>query len=407
LRIKGRPPKGGIVAGRFSRKARAALLVAAFGAGGALAQQDGPAGISVEPFMIYPALDVAVGHDDNLYSSDLNKRSSSLITIAPSVRVEGRPGPHRLNLLLGYTAGRYGDSGDDNYDDYQLAANALAVFSARTDLKLRADYLYGHDPRGSTDRPFGNEPDEYINAGAQGTFGYGAPGARGRLELSGGLYTRQYQNNRIFTEASDRDTGTAGAMFLWRVAPKSQLLAELEGRRIDYDQASSTLDSDETRFYLGARWDATAATSGTAKIGWLKKDFDSPLREDVSTGSWLVSVRWSPLTYSVFDFDTSRQTEESTGVGDTILSSIYNALWTHSWSSRVRSQVLVGWRNDEFRGAAVSREDDIATLGLRLHYQFRRWLRLSAEYTFTDRDSNDPTVVYQRNLILFSVGATL
>jgi len=109
----------------------------------------------------------------------------------------------------------------------------------------------------------------------------------------------------------------------------------------------------------------------------------------------------------VFDFNTSRQTNESTGVGDTIVSSIYNVLWTHSWTSRVRSQVLAGWRNDDFRGAGVTREDDIATLGLKMHYQFRRWLRLGAEYTYTDRDSNDPSVIYQRNLILFTVGATL
>jgi hypothetical protein len=42
-----------------------------------------------------------------------------------------------------------------------------------------------------------------------------------------------------------------------------------------------------------------------------------------------------------------------------------------------------------------------------MYYQFRRWLRLGAEYTYTDRDSNDPTVIYQRNFILFTIGATL
>ena len=36
-----------------------------------------------------------------------------------------------------------------------------------------------------------------------------------------------------------------------------------------------------------------------------------------------------------------------------------------------------------------------------------RWLRFSAEYSYTDRDSTDSTVNYQRNFILFTVGATL
>jgi len=81
---------------------------------------------------------------------------------------------------LAYNAGRYSRASADDYDDYQIAANGLAVFSARTDLKLHAEYLYGHDSRGSTDRPSAETPDEYANAGAEATFGYGAPGARGR-----------------------------------------------------------------------------------------------------------------------------------------------------------------------------------------------------------------------------------
>jgi hypothetical protein len=281
------------------------------------------------------------------------------------------------------------------------------VFSARTDFKARAEYVYGHDARGSTDRPAAATPDEFVNAGAEATFGYGAPGARGRLEANGGFYSRQYQNNRLFTEASDRDTGILGGTFFWRVAPRSQLFLQGDWRRIDYDQPASTQDSDERRVYVGARWDATALTSGSAKIGWLKKDFAFDPRQDVSTGSWEASVRWSPLTYSVFDFNTSRQTQESTGVGDVIVSSIYNVKWTHSWNARVRSEVLAGWTNDDFRGAGVSREDDTGTLGLRLNYQFRRWLRFAAEYTYTERDSNEPVVVYKRNYVLFTVGATL
>jgi polysaccharide biosynthesis protein VpsM len=395
------------VAGWVSGGLRATVLVAALAAGAAQAQQEGPAGIPAGPLMIYPGIDLGLGYDDNLYSSEINKRSSGLTLLSPSLRVEGRPGPHRFDLSAAYNAGRYSRSSADDYDDYAINANGLAVFSARTDLKLHAEYTYGHDARGSTDRASADSPDEYVNSGGEGTFGYGAPGARGRLELNAGLYSREYQNNRTFTEASDYNTGIFGGTFLWRVAPKSQLLMQAERREFDYDQQTSTLDSHETRLYVGARWDATALTSGSAKIGILKKDFDADPRQDFSTASWEVGVRWSPLTYSVFDLNTSRQTNESTGVGDTIVSSIYNLLWTHSWSSRVRSQVLAGWRNDDFRGAGVTREDDIATLGLRMHYQFRRWMRLGAEYTYTDRDSSDPSVIYQRNFILLTVGVTL
>jgi hypothetical protein len=386
---------------------RLAFAIAWLCAGAAAAQQDGPAGIVADPVTIYPGIDLGLGYDDNLFSSEILKKSSAFAILSPWIRLEGKPTPHRFDLAFRYDAGRYEDSSPDDYDDYSLLANGHAVFSARTDLKAHAEYVYGHDPRGSTDRPAAATPDEFVNAGAEATFGYGAPGARGRVEANGGFYSREYQNNRTFTEASDRDTGIVGGTFLWRVAPRSQVFVQGDWRRIDYALPTSTQDSDETRAYVGARWEATALTSGSAKVGWLKKDFELDPRQDVSTGSWEVGVRWSPLTYSVFDFNTSRQTQESTGVGDVIVSSIYKLVWTHSWSARLRSEVLAGWTNDDFRGEGVTREDDIGSLGFRLHYQFRRWLRFAAEYTYTDRDSTDPTVIYQRNFVLFTVGATL
>jgi hypothetical protein len=395
-----------MVTGKSFRGLRIVVLVASLGASAAAAQ-DGPAGLSVEPFLIYPGIDLGVGYDDNLYSSEINKRSSSFLLVSPYVRLEAKPEPHRFDLSVSYNAARYSRTSADDYDDYRIAANGLAVFNARTDLRAHAEYFYGHDARGSTDRPSGDSPDEFVNSGAEATFGYGAPGARGRLEVNGGFYTREYQTNREFTQASDHDTSIAGGTFFWRVAPKSQLLFQAERRYFEYPLQSSTLDSHETRVYVGARWDATALTSGSAKLGWLKKDFDHDPRQDFSTGSWEVAVRWSPLTYSFFDLSTSRQTNESTGVGDTIVTSRVAVVWTHSWSSRVRSQVLGSWTSDDFRGEGVTREDGTGSLGLRLNYQFRRWLRFAAEYTYTDRDSNDPVVVYQRNLILFTIGATL
>jgi hypothetical protein len=227
------------------------------------------------------------------------------------------------------------------------------------------------------------------------------------VELNGGYSSRTYQNNRESTAANDHDTGILGGTFLWRVAPKTQLLFQGEWRPIDYDQPTSTLDSDETRYYVGARWDATALTSGSAKFGVLKKDFRSDQREDFNTSSWEVGVRWSPLTYSVFDLNTARQTEESTGLGDTIVSTRNLLTWSHSWSRRVRTQILAGWTHDDYRGEGVTRDDDTGSLGLRLYYQFRRWLRFGAEYTYTDRDSSDSVFDYQRNTFSLTLSATL
>jgi hypothetical protein len=147
----------------------------------------------------------------------------------------------------------------------------------------------------------------------------------------------------------------------------------------------------------------TTAPSSSA----VEKNFDNSARKDYSSFAWEAAVRWSPLTYSVFDFVTSKTPSESTGVGDAVIGKLYSATWSHAWSSRLRSQVLASYRADDFLDATPNRNDDTATFGARLKYDFRRWLILGAEYTHTNRDSNQGIYDYKRNLYLLTVGATL
>ena len=379
-----------------------------FASGSALAQDEGgPGGFPVGPMTVYPGIDLAIGHDDNLFLQPTGTRSSSFTVVSPYVRAEAKPGPHKFDIGLRIDDGRYQSSAADNYTDYSLLSNGDLVFSGRAGLKLRAEHRHGHDPRGSTDRAIAGVPDEYDNTGIDGVLRYGAPGARGRVEVDAGTFARRYTNNRLTTDAADRDTGQLGGAFYWRVMPRTEVLAQVGFRGIDYRLAASTLDSTESRYLVGVKWEATAKTTGTAKFGRMKKDFDSALRQDFSGSAWDVGVRWSPLTYSVFDFVTSKSTGESTGVGDTVVAKNYGLTWSHAWSLRLRTQALASYRTDTYTGAGVSREDDNTSWGFRVDYDFRRWLRFGAAYTNFDRDSNTPGFDYKRNLLLFTVGATL
>ena len=313
---------------------------------------------------------------------------------------------NRTTLAL--FAGTSNDHNQIHIDtDYALIGTGDMVFSGRTGLKLRAEYKHGHDPRGSTDRGVSASPDEFDNTGVSGVFRYGAPGARGRIEIDGSAFDRRYTNNRVSTAGSDRTTAGLGGTFFWRVMPRTELLAQVSHTNIDYQLATSTQDSTETRYLVGVKWEATAATTGTAKFGRQTKKFDAAGRQNFSGNSWDVGVRWSPLTYSVFDFVSSKQAAESTGVGDAVVGKNYGVTWSHAWSSRLRTQALASFRNDAFAGAGVTRKDDTTSFGLKVAYDFRRWLRLGAEVTHTERESNGVDLNYKRNLLLFTVGATL
>jgi hypothetical protein len=154
------------------------------------------------------------------------------------------------------------------------------------------------------------------------------------------------------------------------------------------------------------KWEATAATTGFFKIGVTQKKFDT-LGTTARGGIWEGAVRWSPLTYSVVDLTTGRSFNDAQGgVGaSTIKENYYRARWTHDWTERIRSEVSGGYLTDDYTG--LGRNDKIGNAGLKLTYEMRRWLTLGAEYMYTERTSNQNVFDYKKNLILFSVRATL
>jgi hypothetical protein len=370
--------------------------------------QSGRSGIPVGSMTAYPGVDIAVGHDYNVTLQSTNPISSPVVIIAPYIILEGRRGQHLFDFRYHGKTARYSDSPDDNYNNNAFQTNARLKFGVRNDVALRFDLIYGSDPRGSTDRPITNSVDRYRETGLMGRYGYGARGAKGRLEFDAEYVQKRYTNNPQAAGESDVDRTALGAAFYWRVKPKTRLLFQGRYRDFNYvNNPGSTLSSNEEVIYVGAQWDATAKTSGFAKFGYMWKNFASPTQQNDSTGSWDVGIRWSPRTYSVFDLSALQTFRESTGVGDSIVERRAGIGWTHAWNSRLSHNLTYAHIRDTYLGDGTNRRDDTDAIGAKIHYQFRPWARFGAEYTYTNRDSNDPQYPYRRNVIFFTLGLSL
>lgn len=354
------------------------------------------------PFYLTPYVGVAIGRDDNLFLANTNEKSSSVFIFSPGFALDARSSKGVFQLKYQGQVGRYGQSDDDNYVDHTTRAMFDMAFDRRNFLRLGLEYIRSHDPRGSTDRPVAGRPDVYRMVTPSAVYAFGAPGAPGRVELYASEVDKRYLNNRATTETSDREARELGGAFYWRVAPKTYVLAEVRDTEISY-RLPSAASGDERRYYGGVSWEATAATTGTLKAGRLVRKFD--VGDEDSSTSWEGIVSWSPRTYSKFDFYTSRQSTESTGLGRYILSSIGGVSWNHAWSSFLSTGVDFRYQKDDYRG--FDRKDEISSLGLRAGYKFRRWLTIGAEYTYTTRDSNSPTFEYDKNLYLLTATASM
>jgi hypothetical protein len=410
---------------RISPLFGAMLASLAFGASGAFAQatapvkptyeipggeskarEDGPRGILLQDGVsLFPSLGLSYGRDSNLFLTRLAPTSSNKTSIAPGLKLQALSSSSVFTFDYTSDSAKYESSSADNYSDYHLGGVGEMSFGSRVGLRLGVEDNKGHDPRGSTDRGLSARPDVFSNSGFNGLFAYGGNDANGRVELEAGSYNKRYKNNRATTFGSDRDTTNFGGRFFARVASKTHLLVEATQDKFDYKSTSSLFDSKERRFLVGVTWEATAATSGTVKVGQIRKDFTSSIIKDFSGTGWDAVVQWAPQSYSRLDLFTTKSFIESTGLGDFILSKNYGVSWSHDWNSRFYTVASASRKKDDFVGGA--RNDTTDSVGVKVNYKVQRWLTFGGEFTNADRDSNNAAFKYKRNIYSLTLGATL
>src|SRR4030095_10691255 len=359
--------------------------------------------IEAGPVFIYPYLGVGVGYNDNLTGALNNRISSWFVLVSPRVRADVKSGGNTYALTYSGNFGHYLSSSANDFNDQALVATSSNQFTASADLQAAAFYMVKEDPSGSIDRSFNIIPFSWHGAGAIATFGYGAPSAQGRLELDLGATDKRYTNEREITQALDVSTWNAAGRFFYRIAPELRLLAEIRDTGFDYH--SSPLDTSEQRYLLGATWYATAITSGTLKVGYATKSFKQEGLPGYSGVTAEAAVRWLPRTYSTVDLVAVYGPSLSEGNGIFTVDTTLGASWEHYWKSYFLTRVFATYVNSDLQG--ISRSDRVSRAGIGAYFDIRSWLRIGADYSHENRSSTDSAFNFSRNVVIFSIAATL
>lgn len=389
-----------------------------FGAGGAASRgaQGLPGALMTAPvkgravvfdngIFLYPALAIGIGYNDNVLGTRSNTEESMFYSVRPEFVAEMKHAGDRYTFSYQGNYVSYADVPSDNYFNHDLWAAMDKYLDSRMRFGVGAGYIERSDSRGSTDRPAGSEPDHWHAPVARFLGVYGAEGAMGRVELEAMTMAKRYDNNRVFTTASDIDINMVSGRFYYRFMPRTSALFEVRNTVNDYTLSTSTQDNTDRRYYVGLTWDATAKTTGTLKVGSAKKDFDSSARPDDSMFSWEAGVRWAPLTYSTVDLLSSRGPIDGTGLGNLIVNTGTTVVWTHRWSGLMSSRLLAGRVSSKYSG--VARQDDATNLGFGIFREIGFNYRLGLDWSRLDRDSNQNAYDFKRNTVMLTLEGIL
>lgn len=402
----------------------AVVVAASVGASSAAFALD-PQSIRVsDGVMFTPTLKLQHGHNNNLYGTKNDAKSTRFTVVEPSFTLSLDRAKSAYQLKYVMSSKNYHSANDNSHIDHHLTAKSGFEFNARNRLMLEAGYHKLQSTTSDSSKNTGKN-DKWNTKNIGGVYTFGAREARTQVDFGLKYDELRYDNSRKdgngvrLNKGSERDA-TAGVITgYYAVAPKTKLL--LEGRYTDYDYTSNdNRDSKNKALLAGVTWEATAKTTGTVKIGREKKDYKKSAYSDKSTGMWEAGITWAPRTYSTFSLNTRRAFDEGNtytvadgGIydGEHISSSIKTAShtlgWNHAWMDRLSSNVSFNYTDRDYQGDQAGREDTLKRYSLGLTYEVRRWLDIGVGYTYADNDSNRNNHDYKRNVYSVTFNASL
>ena len=373
-----------------------------------------PANLNWGSVYVTPTLDTRLEYVDNLFRTPDDKKETGLSVIEPKVQAWLQNGLNTYSIDYKLTDWRYFDSSDDDFTDHQVNIDVHHEFNAKNVWNIYGEYWDAHEERG-TGLSEGvaeniDEPVEFVRETYGTDYTFGNRESKGRVILDAKYRDVEYQNFRDDTQYRDYDSNRLKGTFFWKVGAKTDVLAEVQYEEVRYDlidplRPGGSFDSDEYNYFLGVSWDPTAKTSGTIKLGNFDRSYESDRREDDDGFSWEVDVSYKPRSYSVFKLTSSRFSQETNGIGDSVNTQETRLDWDHNWSARHSTRLSGLFRNEDYSG--TDRQDDLYGFEAVYNYAMRRWVDLGAGFRYEDRNSDLDLFDYDRNRVFLEAKFSL
>ncbi|MES2884624.1 MAG: outer membrane beta-barrel protein [Pseudomonadota bacterium] len=340
---------------------------------------------------------------DNYFYQEAGAISANGYRIRPEVSLN-RPGQTTQLSISSFAENSDFDlPGElDNYLDFGATGDFGWRPYRRHAFDFSGAFRRGHDPSGLQRTEQGpnfsaGDMDRWNQTSTYLLYRYGAPDSLASNSLRAGRTQRKYQTNRDDTVFLDYTVRELQYELAYEYSPRTALLFNAEQRATNY--ARSTLSSvgnrngNELTLTGGLRWVATAKTSGEFRIGIRNYSVDERRQSPRQSLAYRATIRWNPSLSNAFKFGAGQSTTE-TFRSDTFFldERKFDVNWERIWSSRLNTNVGIGYIHSEFVGS--QREDDFISASVGFDYLLMRQLKVFGQYLSRNRDSSFRTLDY-------------
>lgn len=387
------------------RRAAALCLVSAMlvpGIAGAQEnQEEGFAPLQVGPVIVNPALTLKETWRDNVFSTENDTESDFVTSVSPEVVLRFPFRMHELSAGASADFLMYSDNSDLDTETFEFFGRGDFTIGDRVQLKLWDVYLDGEEspldsPNGTTD-PYTSNTAAFS----------------GRYALAD-VSKVQLDYTRTSLDYPDSDYRTRNedlvALYLYyRVMPNTLAFVEYDFKNVAYDD-SDFMDSTSHSGLVGATWEISQGTNGTAKVGYAAKNYAEASLDDYSTWTASVDLKHQLTELASLRLRAMRDVNEPKYVDTRYYTTTgVTATFVYRFLDRLSGSVDAGYGVDTYSNALPgqdsAREDKTARFGVGAKYSFNSWLDFALNYGHTNRDSNIDGADSAENAVSLAVTA--
>jgi len=281
-----------------------------------LVEQAEPLGLRAGAIEIFPRLTADVRYDSNIYNRPSPELDDFAFVLRPSISVRPDLARHELRLDLAGEARRYFDTPAENSEQFLARLSARADLAERTTAQARVQVSRRIERRGTLGDEFlTDRPVSYLETEAA----VGLARTGGRLELSGELSAAEtaYDDARlegVSVVQSFRDTrrlrGTVRAGY--RLGTRFSPFVQLSANDLQYDlEPEGPRGSSGFAVLGGIRFDLGQLVEAEAAVGYMRQNFEDPLKADFGGIDFRLAARWTPIPRLQLAAEGRRSVERS------------------------------------------------------------------------------------------------
>lgn len=368
-----------------------------------------PVGARVGAFRAFLGLDAGATYDDNVYATDGGKRDDTFFKISPSVRLTSDTSSYKLNFSAGADRYEYSKLNNESRTDWNVKGDVVAELLRDTSVTFNAGFRRATEERGAPDSPAtARSPVRYegFNAGGGLAREVGRLQARTIVDYEKLDYKDGRQGNGVAINNDDRDRQyvAVGGELSYEFSPGYRFytrgLYDRVAYRLPFDDAGFNRDAKGYRLTGGVKFDLTNVISGSAFVGYMHRNYKSPVFRNYGGLAYGANLRWNPSRLTTIFIDANRGIQETTQVG-------YRGFISTNAGVRVEHdltrfiQLKAGLRYDKNKymtlPLVIARDDDLIFGNIGLNYLLSRQVSFGASYEYGKRTSNAPNADYTRN----------